>query len=207
MTYDAVRSPRFGIPAVALLLLANACQTDVAGLRPADQAASVSQSGGSGSAQYALALTGDLNSLTGGGGGTVYASMSRTNPFQNLTLKAVHITIGNGSSGPSGDIANCQAKASALPYAADWAGNAGDWTGTLTINGTSYVKFSGTRVVAGATEQVQFTVNYGASVTTDPETGVATLTYQDAPLFFGSASTHVDMGHYRCVDVVATAAP
>jgi len=181
----------------------------VAGTEPVQRASSdLRTSRTSGSAQYSFALTGDLNSLTTQAGTQVTSGMSASAPFQSLTLKGVQLTVGDAGSGPTGDIAACQANASALSYSTDWNGNDGRWNGTLTVSGVSYVKFSGTRVsTSGVTEQLQFTVNFGTSISTDPVTGVATLTYRNSTLFFGSASTHFDASHYRCVNFTMTATP
>lgn len=196
------------IVGIAAIVAVTACTVDSTGPGRLTPTAHPSWAASGGSSTYSIGLQGDLNSLSTSSGGTVLVKMSSSSPFQNLTLKSVRLTIGNGTSGPSGDVAACQAKASALPYATDWGGNDGSWTGTLTIDGTSYVKFSGSRTNAlGMAEQIQFTVNYGTSVATDPTTGVATLTYDNAPLFFGSASTHFDPSHYRCVSFTATGTP
>ena len=190
----------------AFVLLLVACSAEPTGIRPGAAAMAKAPSSGAST----ISMTGDIGPLTTPAGEAVTAAVNARAPFKNLELSGVVITL----NAPSGDPAVCRQAGSTRTYdIAGFGGNEGAWTGVLTIwqgslSGASNFRFNGSRTVNGIQEVVQFTSNDNDAVQA-MNGGTTTLTFNSAPLGFGSQSTHYDVDGnglpiLRCVRVTVT---
>jgi hypothetical protein len=152
--------------------------------------------GGSKTAPSVIAMSGDLGPLVTAGGEPVTAALGK-NPFKNLTLSDVRITIGQEPA-LVGDGQRCRElmpNRTVVPTGTDteWDNAVrGDWVGELTIwqgrtSSQSNMKFAGTRSDGTA---VQFTSNSDNAEQTTVGT-TTTLRFIDAPLGFGDGPGRV----------------
>jgi hypothetical protein len=172
--------------------------------------------GGGKAAPSVIAMSGDLGPLVTAGGDDVTAALGR-NPFKNLTLSNVRITIGQEAA-LVGDGQLCRDRMpnrTVVPTGTDTEWDAavrGDWVGELTIwqgktTSQSSMKFAGTRSDGTA---VQFTSNSDNAEQTTVGTAT-TLRFIDAPLGFGDGPDRVvprdddGLPIIYCVNVTITA--
>jgi hypothetical protein len=165
------------------------------------------------SSPHRISMSGDIGPLANSSGGDVVVNTAK-NPFKNLKLSDVRITMNS----PTGDPAVCRQPGSTRTYdETGFGGNEGTWQGELVIwqqrtTTASSFRFNGSRAGAdGSVEVVQFTSNDNDAVQVT-NGGTTTLTFNSAPLGFGGGSTHFDVDAaglpiLRCVRLVLTAAP
>lgn len=164
----------------------------------------------SGDAPVAIEAFGDMEPLTATSGASVLVAVNQKAPFRNLTLSAVRVTLVT----PTAPEAACKLAGSTRTYSDSFGNNAGVWQGDLVIwqgktTKQSNFKFSGTRVVNGIEETVQFTANDDDAVQSSSGSTVS-LALDAARFGFGSQSTHYDIDAaglpiLRCVHVTFTA--
>jgi hypothetical protein len=211
-------TPLLVAAAVALL----ACSQDLT--MPNDGAPQFAKGGGGGNgggkdaSPSVISASGDIGPLATAGGDDVTASLGK-NPFKNLTLSDVRITIGQDPA-LSGDGQRCREKMpdrTVVPTVddTDWPEEVrGDWVGELTIwqgknTSESNFRFAGTRP-GDPDIAVQFTSNSDNAVQSSAGS-TTTLEFVDAPLGFGAGPGRVvprdDNGLpiIYCVNVTITA--